>query len=462
MTALSITPTSFLTSTVLCIALAGIARAQSLVPTASDVAYGSHPLETLDYYAAPSGSGPAPVLIEIHAGGWAGGFKSFFPLYGGLIEKANSRGIAIVSINYPLAPMDIFPASPNSCRRAVQFVRSMAATWNLDPERIATIGCSSGAHLAMWVGAAADAQDLGSPDPVKHFSSRVQAVVSYEGPSDLTDDYYKYSSAVGHGFTSPVWQFAGCPNEPAWDALPDTIKNDMSPRWHVLQANPPAVNQSLRYLGIFKSVGSANQSGQLPSPSADIHDLLQGLLFREALVNVGSPESTVWAGPNTYISGFGLVAAEMAADWLSTHLASTPAYNYGDGTPGCFGTQFLGVNSPPFAGNPNFELRSYNGWPGSLGILLASDSPIAPSADTFGIGLLMTIDVSHTLLALDMPVDAAGRGIAALPLPRNAGLTGNTFFFQALHVWTDPAIPQPCTPSPYLLSSTAGLALTIQ
>ena len=49
--------------------------------------------------------------------------------------------------------------------RAVQFVRSQAKDWNIDPNRIAAIGGSAGAHLAAWVGLHNDLAKPDSPDP---------------------------------------------------------------------------------------------------------------------------------------------------------------------------------------------------------------------------------------------------------------------------------------------------------
>ena len=61
------------------------------------------------------------------------------------------RGISVVSIDYRLTPEHTFPAQMDDVVRAVQFVRSRAQAWNLDPERIAALGGSAGAHLAAWV-----------------------------------------------------------------------------------------------------------------------------------------------------------------------------------------------------------------------------------------------------------------------------------------------------------------------
>ena len=59
------------------------------------------------------------------------------------------RGIATVSISYRLAPAHRFPAPLDDVRRGLRYVRAHAAELGIDPERIALLGLSAGAHLAM-------------------------------------------------------------------------------------------------------------------------------------------------------------------------------------------------------------------------------------------------------------------------------------------------------------------------
>jgi len=40
----------------------------------------------------------------------------------------------------------------HDCARAIQFLRSKAARWNIDPKRIAATGGSAGAGISLWLG----------------------------------------------------------------------------------------------------------------------------------------------------------------------------------------------------------------------------------------------------------------------------------------------------------------------
>jgi len=49
----------------------------------------------------------------------------------------------VVSIDYRLTPQHSMPAQMEDVARAVQFVRSKAREWNLDPNHIAAFGCTA-------------------------------------------------------------------------------------------------------------------------------------------------------------------------------------------------------------------------------------------------------------------------------------------------------------------------------
>src|SRR5439155_20624493 len=71
-------------------------------------------------------------------------------------------------------------------KAAVRWLRANAKTYKIDSDRIGAIGFSAGAHLACLLGVTNKDDGLegkgGNPDQ----SSRVQCVVSFFGPTDLT------------------------------------------------------------------------------------------------------------------------------------------------------------------------------------------------------------------------------------------------------------------------------------
>ena len=107
----------------------------------------------------PEGSGPFPVLVYFHGGGWViGSVDTIDPPCRAL---ANAAGCVIVSIDYRLAPEDKFPAAPEDCYAATRWVAEYAAGISADPSRMAVGGDSAGGNLAAVV--ALMARDRGGP-----------------------------------------------------------------------------------------------------------------------------------------------------------------------------------------------------------------------------------------------------------------------------------------------------------
>src|SRR5580692_10924139 len=167
-----------------CLLLTG-ACAWAIAPTQDALVYGEASGEklTMDYYA-PAGSGPHPIVIIIHGGGFIGGTsKNGSEAY--CADFLAPAGYAVFSINYRLAPKYPYPAMVEDVQRAIRYIRHNAKTWKADPHRIALVGGSAGGYLSNMVGILQSPGIAGSKDPVDRTSARVQAVVTLFGPSDL-------------------------------------------------------------------------------------------------------------------------------------------------------------------------------------------------------------------------------------------------------------------------------------
>jgi acetyl esterase/lipase len=146
-------------------------------PTFANVAYGEHERQVLDVYTVKS-SQPAPWVFYVHGGGWQAGDKDAVHTFG-LAELLDS-GIAVVAIRYRFVPEAQaagvrYPLEwpTHDARRALQFVRTKAAEWNLDPTRVGAAGGSAGAVTSLWLGLHDDMADATSRDPVARQSTRL-------------------------------------------------------------------------------------------------------------------------------------------------------------------------------------------------------------------------------------------------------------------------------------------------
>jgi acetyl esterase/lipase len=100
--------------------------------------------QTLDLYV-PAGSGPFPLIVWIHGGGWHSLGKQSYRL--NMVASFVPHGFAVASIAYRLTPDAPFPAQIEDCHRAVAWLKQHADEHAIDPTRIGVAGHSAGAHL---------------------------------------------------------------------------------------------------------------------------------------------------------------------------------------------------------------------------------------------------------------------------------------------------------------------------
>src|SRR5262245_53391830 len=148
-----------------------------------DAKYGPHERNVLDLWKAKADK-PTPVVVYIHGGGFRAGDKS--SLSPALLAKCREAGISVAAINYRFSQHAPFPAPMLDGARAVQFLRSKARDWNLDPARVAATGGSAGAGISLWLAFHDHLADPKSDAPVARQSTRLSsaavlgAQVSYD------------------------------------------------------------------------------------------------------------------------------------------------------------------------------------------------------------------------------------------------------------------------------------------
>lgn len=152
----------------------------------------------------PSGTPPFPVVVWVHGGGWQSGDKALARGHHTLRQR--DRGYAVASIEYRLSDEAVFPAQIQDCKAAIRWLRQNAATYGLDPGRIAAWGSSAGGHLVALLGTAAgvpELQDLAQGNGSQ--SDAAQAVVDWYGPTDFLQ-----LSGDHHDERSPESKLLGC------------------------------------------------------------------------------------------------------------------------------------------------------------------------------------------------------------------------------------------------------------
>jgi acetyl esterase/lipase len=209
-------------------------------PTFADVKYGPHERNVLDFWKADT-KGPAPVIVAIHGGGFMAGDKS---------QAANAQvvttflhwGISFASVNYRYSTQAPYPAPMLDCARAVQFLRSKAAEWNIDPKRIAAYGGSAGAGISMWLAFHDDLAKPDSADPVERESTRLVCAGSIGG--QCTYNPVKIREWIG----GRAWEHPALVKLYGLNSKDDferpelqKIFDDASPITHLTRDDPPVI-----------------------------------------------------------------------------------------------------------------------------------------------------------------------------------------------------------------------------
>ncbi|HEX3129070.1 MAG TPA: alpha/beta hydrolase fold domain-containing protein [Thermoanaerobaculia bacterium] len=149
-------------------------------------------------------SGPAPVILWIHGGGWRTGSRLPVPTRA---SNLCSRGYAVASVDYRLTTTALWPAQIQDVRGAVRWLRAHASDYNLDVDRFGAWGESAGGHLAAFLAFSGGAGTVtvgsvtldleGSTGGNLDQSSRVQAVVDWYGATDVLQMHF-YPTTVNH------------------------------------------------------------------------------------------------------------------------------------------------------------------------------------------------------------------------------------------------------------------------
>ncbi len=157
----------------------------SVEPTYADLAYATgSDAQKLDLYI-PEGTGPFPVVIMVHGGGFMFGDKADGAGLTG-VDQLLAAGYAVASINYRLSAEAQYPAQIFDAKASVRFLRANAEQYNLNPDKFGAWGASAGGNLVSLLGTTCGVEELegaelGNADQ----SSCVQAVVDWFGPIDF-------------------------------------------------------------------------------------------------------------------------------------------------------------------------------------------------------------------------------------------------------------------------------------
>ncbi len=148
-----------------------------VMPTPETVVYksvGGHDIR-LDVYR-PGSAGPAPVVVWTHGGCLIMGSRKRIDGRPGILDMCLKLGMAVVAIDYRLAPETMLLGILSDLKDAFAWVRDEGPAHGLDSGRIGVVGHSAGGYLALM------SAFIAVPAP--------RAVVSFYGYGDIDGDWY--------------------------------------------------------------------------------------------------------------------------------------------------------------------------------------------------------------------------------------------------------------------------------
>ncbi len=160
-------------------------------------------------------------IVVVHGGSWTRGDKADIA-WRAVCQWLASAGYVAFSIDYRLAPVDVFPAAIEDVQAAVAWLRAdeQITRFHIDPDRIGALGGSAGGNLVALLGT------LGSGDLTT--GSRVAAVAELSGPTELT------GIATTDDFVPVQLAYLGCASE---DDCP--AAREASPLYAIDPTDPP-------------------------------------------------------------------------------------------------------------------------------------------------------------------------------------------------------------------------------
>ncbi|KUJ63575.1 esterase [Flavobacteriaceae bacterium CRH] len=119
-----------------------------------------------------------PAVIMIHGGGWRSGNKNQMHT---MAKEIASKGYSCFAIEYRLSLEAKYPEGVLDVKNAIKFIKDNARKFNVDPNKIAVLGCSSGGQMAALIGTTNENSDFEDASYKSKASSKVNAIIDIDG-----------------------------------------------------------------------------------------------------------------------------------------------------------------------------------------------------------------------------------------------------------------------------------------
>jgi acetyl esterase/lipase len=157
---------------------------------------------TMDIFR-PKKEANGAAVIAVVSGGWFSAHEAIgSPLFRTYATELAGRGYTVFAVVHGSQPRYTIPDVLEDMHRAVRYIRTHAADYHIDSNRIGITGASAGGHLSLMQGTAGRDGDPKAASPVDRASSRVQAVACFFPPTDFLNYGKPGEDALGRGVLS--------------------------------------------------------------------------------------------------------------------------------------------------------------------------------------------------------------------------------------------------------------------
>lgn len=226
-----------------------------------------------------------------------------------IAEEFTPRGYAVAGVSVRSSFQVKFPGQLFDVRAAIRWLRSHADELNIDPDRIAIMGNSSGGWVSAIAATTSDILQLDGEPDVEGVSSAVQAAVPFFPPTaflqmdeqtlEQKDTYnLPFLPVIVHDSpSSPESNLIGCPIQTCPEATeaanPITYVNGLEPPIHVFHGTfdpllPPGQSEAL--YEALKAAGGEASFTLVDGAGHSVNDIIGAESFTVRNVNPGGEE----------------------------------------------------------------------------------------------------------------------------------------------------------------------------
>lgn len=201
----------------------------------SDVVYSqkNRALHFDAYYSTTKKRNPA--VIMIHGGGWRSGNKNQMKV---MAQEIALKGYSCFAIEYRLSLEAKYPEGILDVKNAIRFIKDNAGKFNVDPNKIAVLGCSAGGQMAALIGTTNDNPGFDDAKNKSKSSSKVNAIINIDGvlafkhPESSEGDVAAFWLNGTYNENPENWKNASALTHTNKDTPPVLFINSSIPRFH--------------------------------------------------------------------------------------------------------------------------------------------------------------------------------------------------------------------------------------